>query len=72
MITKTKPKRSRAAKIMLFPVLALIFLMGIIIYTIGEPKKPAKIKNNRPKVTKEDNSTLLPIILEKEQEITQK
>ncbi len=57
---------------MLFPVLALIFLMGIIIYNIGEQNRHTQIKNSRPKVTKEDKVTFLPVILGKEQEITQK
>jgi hypothetical protein len=57
---------------MLFPVLALIFLMGFIIYSIGEQKRPTKIRNSRLKEAKKDNVTFLPIILEKEQELTQK
>jgi len=57
-------------RIMLFPALIFIFLIGWCMYCIGDRKKPEKIQ---PKPIKKenlrDNVTIIPIIYEETQEI---
>jgi hypothetical protein len=57
-------------RIMLFPALIVIFLIGWCMYCIGDRKKPEKIQ--RKPIKKDnlrDDVTIMPIIYEEKQEI---
>ena len=62
----TKRKRSKTLTILLFPVLAIIFIIGFCMYYIGDREKP-KTKTASKQSNKDDIS-ILPIILEEQEE----
>jgi hypothetical protein len=62
---KRKQKRNKATKILLFPALFFIFILGYGMYWIGSKKKP-NVKHE--KTPKKDNVTFMPIILEEKQQ----
>jgi len=64
--SKNKRKRSRAMTIMLLPVLILMFIIGWCMYWAGNQKRTNKTQRKPPK---EDNVTIMPIILEETEEI---
>jgi hypothetical protein len=53
--------------IFLLPALVVIFLVGWCMYFIGDEKRTNKIQHKPPK---KDNVTIMPIIYEETQEIT--
>jgi flagellar basal body-associated protein FliL len=64
--SKNKRKRSKAMIIMLLPLLILMFIIGWCMYWTGKQKGTDKTERKPPK---EDNVTVMPIILEETQEI---
>jgi len=66
---RVKRKRSRALKILLLPAFIFIGAIGWCLYTLGD-RKTANRKPTYRKPVEKDNVTLLPIILEEQQEIT--
>jgi hypothetical protein len=53
--------------IILLPALVLMFLVGWCLYCLGDEKRPNKIQ---PKPPEKDNVTIMPMIYEEKQEIT--
>ena len=65
-MSKKRRKRSKATKVILFPVLIVIYAIGWCLFWAGDRKATSKKKHKNP--TKQ-NLTLLPIILEEDQKI---
>jgi preprotein translocase subunit YajC len=71
--SKGKRKRNKTMTIMLLPMLIVIFIIGWFIYWMGDEKRSDKIQHKLPKQHEQpekDNVTILPIIFEEPQEIT--
>jgi hypothetical protein len=67
--------RRRAVAILLFPVLAIIFIVGWIMYALGEPKASTKrspSRNAKAAKKEHDLETGLLAELAEEQEVTAK
>ncbi len=61
-----KRKRSKSLTVLLFPVLAFMFMIGFCLYCIGERERPIiKKQTNQPK---SDDVSILPAVLEEHEE----
>ena len=63
--SKGKRKRSKAMRIVLLPVLMIIFIIGWFMYLMGDRKRSDKIQHKTPK---KDNVTIMPVVVEEPQE----
>jgi len=71
--SKGKRKRNKTMTIMLLPMLIVIFIIGWFMYWMGDEKRSTKTQHKPPKQHEQpekDNVTILPIIFEEPQEIT--
>ncbi len=66
--SKLKTKRSKAMTVLLLPVFACMFLLGWVMYWVGDSASPQKNKHTKAKPVK-DNITIGVIPLEENQEI---
>ena len=66
---RVKRRRNRLLVIMLLPAAALIGFIGWCLYVLGDQKKATKRKTAPVKPYKKDNVTLMPIILDEQEEI---
>jgi hypothetical protein len=68
---KLKPKRSKGLTFLLFPVLMITFVMGWLMYLMGDDKRTmdARVKAIAASKVQENNVTIFAIPFEEKQEI---
>jgi len=65
--SKNKRRQRKRFSFLLFPIIAFVFLLGWCLYSTGGNKRKKQATPKRP--PKKDNVTILPIILEENEEI---